>query len=105
MTKPDILRSPQTERRRYAGSTATHYCRECGEAFESDKKNLRMTAHATCVLHVIQEHNPERPYLRCSKNCTEQAQPEEIVGKARLYGKGIRTEKPIRKYEEIFPPD
>lgn len=78
---------------------AIHYCRVCGETFET---TARESAHRSALLHVIREHDREMRFKRCDRYCQLRAQPEEQRLGRRLYGPGVTPPKPLLRAEQLL---
>lgn len=72
---------------------ALHYCRVCGERFESSEEqsaHFRLRTHQV-VPHVYLQRRLE---ARCTKDCTGVEQTEEKLAGKQLYGDNVRGYTP-----------
>jgi hypothetical protein len=83
-----------------------HYCRVCGNRFETTST---ASSHTQYRDHLFQAHRAEyrtKEYT-CTRNCQGVAQPEERRVGRQLYGGGVTTPTvvPLKAYEALFPEE
>lgn len=86
-------------------SNYRHYCRQCDAVFELAEEGE--PAHVAARIHVINTHDVQVQYSRCSRYCMEVEQPEERTQNRKLYGVGYdkRTSPYKQGYNALFPDD
>ena len=92
--KPAVSKTMIRKDARSPENEITHYCRICPETFETTKTE---PAHRSALIHHIFEHDRDRQYKRCSRDCELRAQPEELDAGRRMYGLGVPPPPPSGK--------